>query len=179
MAILSFVAAGLLAAVVVAHLSRPLWGHFRWLYRLMSLPSLDHWALPLIGHLYLFPKDAGAIYFKWLALLLDGTRRQGRKLVIFWLSFVPFCSLIHPETAEIVLKSNKWIEKPDIHRKMLEFLGDGLVMSSGQKWFHRRRLLTPSFHFKILKDYLQVGMVEQAAPMLLVFVFRACIRLSH
>lgn len=34
-------------------------------------------------------------------------------------------------------------------------------ISTGDKWYTRRRLITPSFHFDILKDFLLV-MSEQA-----------------
>lgn len=34
-------------------------------------------------------------------------------------------------------------------------------LSTGEKWTKRRRLITPSFHFDILNDFLQV-MNEQA-----------------
>ena len=38
--------------------------------------------------------------------------------------------------------------------------------STGEKWFHRRRLLTPSFHFEILKDFLLI-MNEQTDILIL------------
>lgn len=38
-------------------------------------------------------------------------------------------------------------------------------MSSGEKWFRRRKLLTPSFHFRILEDFLEI-FNEQAKIMI-------------
>ena len=44
--------------------------------------------------------------------------------------------------------------------------GDGLLVSKGQKWANMRRMLTPAFHYDILRPYVRV--YGECADMLLV-----------
>ena len=36
------------------------------------------------------------------------------------------------------------------------FLGEGLLVSHSNKWFRHRRLLTPGFHYDVLKPYVKL-----------------------
>ena len=40
---------------------------------------------------------------------------------------------------------------------MEPWLGDGLLLSKGKKWERNRRLLTPAFHFDILRPYAKIN----------------------
>lgn len=65
-------------------------------------------------------------------------------------------NIIRAKDAEKVLGTSKHIEKSFIYDFLHPFLKTGLLTSSGDKWHKRRRMLTPAFHFDILKEFLEM-----------------------
>lgn len=49
-----------------------------------------------------------------------------------------------------------------------DWIGDGLLLSAGKKWARNRRLLTPAFHFDILKPYIKVKN-DATEPLLVIY----------
>lgn len=58
--------------------------------------------------------------------------------------------------AEILLSTSKHTEKSEMYRYLTDFLGTGLLISNGQKWQQRRKILTPAFHFHILQQFTSI-----------------------
>ena len=61
--------------------------------------------------------------------------------------------LHHSDLVKKVLREPK---DDDMYSLLKPWLGEGLLISQGKKWFRNRRLLTPAFHCKILKPYVDV-----------------------
>lgn len=60
-----------------------------------------------------------------------------------------------PDT-ETVLSSQKLIRKSELYKLLVPWLGNGLLLSTDQKWFNKRKIITPAFHFKILEQFIEV-----------------------
>ena len=39
---------------------------------------------------------------------------------------------------------------------LANWMGFGLLISNGKKWFNRRKIITPTFHFKILDEFIEI-----------------------
>ncbi|XP_031767123.2 cytochrome P450 4C1-like [Galleria mellonella] len=64
-----------------------------------------------------------------------------------------FIMIYNPEDAEAILSGMKFSEKSIVYRIIKPWLADGLLLSSGAKWQQRRKILTPAFHFDILRQF--------------------------
>ncbi|XP_047545256.1 cytochrome P450 4C1-like [Vanessa atalanta] len=64
--------------------------------------------------------------------------------------------MFNPEDVEILISSTKFNTKGYIYEFMKPWLNEGLILSNGEKWHQRRKILTPAFHFNILNEFNSV-----------------------
>uniref|UniRef100_K9ILV3 Cytochrome P450 4V2 n=1 Tax=Desmodus rotundus TaxID=9430 RepID=K9ILV3_DESRO len=129
----------------------------KWLH-MKSLPTIEDRAYPLVGHLLVLKPDPRDFFQQ----LIEYTERY-RYLPLFklWLGPVPLVAMYNTEVVEVILTNSKQIDKSYMYKFLEPWLGLGLLTSTGNKWRSRRKMLTPTFHFTILEDFLDV-MNEQA-----------------
>ncbi|KAK3916933.1 Cytochrome P450 4c3 [Frankliniella fusca] len=120
----------------------------RFLLRLRAVPGPR--ALPVLGN----------------ALQLTGTQEDFFQLLrrcadrfgavfCLWVGTRPFVFLQSAEAVQPILNSSVHIDKSPDYRFVEAWVGKGLVTSTGERWRARRKLLTPSFHSRVLDQFLQ------------------------
>jgi cytochrome P450 family 4 len=109
-------------------------------------------ALPLIGNALMFARKSPPELLK----VLEGLSKSYGRTVRFLVGTQLQVLLTDPKDVETILGSQKLIEKSDEYDFIAHWLGTGLLISNGQKWFTRRKVITPTFHFKILEQFVEV-----------------------
>ncbi|XP_014485680.1 PREDICTED: cytochrome P450 4g15 [Dinoponera quadriceps] len=71
----------------------------------------------------------------------------GPKLIVF---------IMDPRDVEVILSSHIYIDKASEYRFFKPWLGDGLLLSTGQKWRAHRKLIAPTFHLNVLKSFIDL-----------------------
>nr|ULR85500.1 cytochrome P450 [Spodoptera frugiperda] len=75
---------------------------------------------------------------------------MGSNLIVF---------LTDPNDVEIILNSQVHIDKSTEYKFFKPWLGEGLLISTGDKWRAHRKMIAPTFHINILKSF--VGIFNQ------------------
>lgn len=133
---------------------------FVW-YQLKYKTRNDHLAqipspykYPLIHNSLEFVGKSPKQIFDWMEQM------SGKLGPIYQFTFEPFdhstMVIADPKIVEIILTSNKLIDKTVDYDLMKSWLGTGLLISSGNKWHQRRKVLTSAFHFQILEKFVEI-----------------------
>ncbi|KAI1290215.1 Cytochrome P450 4V2 [Halotydeus destructor] len=155
------------AAIVVPLLVTYVLGKFALKYkRVVDLinkipgPELPAWGW-LLGHLPIILKELkkedselGEEFLKIVPKYMT-PEVVNAGLVRVWAGPVPVVACLSPESAEVVLSNNdQLLDKALFYEGFAPWLGDGILIANGHKWNHARKLMAPTFHFKILDDFV-------------------------
>uniref|UniRef100_A0A182XB01 Uncharacterized protein n=1 Tax=Anopheles quadriannulatus TaxID=34691 RepID=A0A182XB01_ANOQN len=111
-------------------------------------------ALPLLGNSLQWLVDRDEMFSTINGARLLYGRRQGFNRV--WAGLKPYILISKATAAERILSSSKNIEKGRDYDLLKPWIGTGLLTSHAAKWHQRRKMLTPTFHFKILANFVEV-----------------------
>nr|CAH0103138.1 unnamed protein product [Daphnia galeata] len=108
--------------------------------------------IPFFGNVFGIPQDGTeflqTLHVKWV--------EQYGRIYRTWRGSTAIVAISSPQHIERLLTSQKNIDKSSYYAFMEPWLGNGLLLSSGEKWKKDRRLLTPAFHFQLLGDFFEV-----------------------
>ncbi|ELT89566.1 hypothetical protein CAPTEDRAFT_162759 [Capitella teleta] len=110
--------------------------------------------IPILGHALDFEREGHKFFSQVMAYSEVFAKDTG--IMRYWLGTHPTIALTRGDTAEAMFNSSKHMTKSSLYNFLHPWLGTGLLTSTGSKWQTRRKMLTPTFHFRILNDFLQV-----------------------
>nr|WCC58133.1 cytochrome P450 [Pharsalia antennata] len=92
---------------------------------------------------------------KFLSRLVEYVEKYG-EIIRIHLSYCRDIVLITDyKLTEYILTSTKILDKSFIYDAFDNWLATGLLTSTGAKWRSRRKMITPSFHFSILTQFIK------------------------
>ncbi|XP_050362453.1 cytochrome P450 4g15 [Nymphalis io] len=108
---------------------------------------------PLIGNALEFTGGSDDIFKRIVA---RGDEFNAENAVKIWIGPRLLVFLFDPRDVEVILSSHVHIDKAEDYRFFKPWLGNGLLISTGQKWRSHRKLIAPTFHLNVLKSFIDL-----------------------
>ncbi len=109
-------------------------------------------AYPLIGTAYIvFGVDR-----KGLFKVFNRVLTKYPYIVRSWIGLMPEVNIRKAEYIEKIISASKNMQKPFGYEYLKEWLGEGLLTSTGEHWHKHRKIITPTFHFSILESFCEI-----------------------
>jgi len=109
--------------------------------------------VPVLGSAHRFIGSDPSDILNSILGMVEESNSRPHGISRFWFAQNPYIFAFRPDTVEPVLNSSKHTTKSWDYELYVPWLGRGLLILNGKKWSFRRKLLSPSFHFKVLTDY--------------------------
>lgn len=115
-----------------------------------------HW---LFGHVHEFLKEEEALDKEEI-----WTQKYPHAHPVWFGSFSAVLVITDPDFAKVLL--GRGDPKDNIsYKHLIPWIGNGLLILHGPKWHQHRKLLTPGFHYDVLKPY--VGLMAESTNVML------------
>ncbi|XP_057575738.1 taurochenodeoxycholic 6 alpha-hydroxylase-like [Hippopotamus amphibius kiboko] len=120
----------------------------QWLLKaLQQFPSPPfHW---LYGHMREFQAEGE------LQALLKRVEKYPRACARWFWGTKAQVLVYDPDYMKLILGRSD-PKSPESYRFAIPWIGNGLLLLEGQRWFQHRQMLTPAFHYDILKPYVRL-----------------------
>ncbi|CEF61074.1 Cytochrome P450 4V2 [Strongyloides ratti] len=109
--------------------------------------------IPFFGNALSFSKDTKQT-IDYITEEFNKVNEKNEPFIRFWVGEKLLVIPINGNAARYIIDNE--LIKGDDYELLKEWLNEGLVVSSGEKWRHNRKLITPSFHFGMLKNYFSI-----------------------
>ncbi|KAK6627326.1 hypothetical protein RUM44_009803 [Polyplax serrata] len=109
-------------------------------------------SLPLLGNSLDFATTSHGIFLKFI----EFSKTYGRFFRV-WNNGKPYIICNDHRDAEVLLGSNVHLHKNEAYKYLIPWIGHGLISARDVTlWRKHRKIITPTFHFKILNDFFDI-----------------------
>ncbi|KAI6238550.1 hypothetical protein M3Y99_00678700 [Aphelenchoides fujianensis] len=109
-------------------------------------------SLPLIGCIHKMPTNHAEL-LQWLVAESHKALDRGDSCLKIW--FGPKLVVIPLENDSAITSSAVETVKGEDYEFFKQWLGNSILLGSGERWHRMRRLITPAFHFAKIEEYVE------------------------